>query len=149
MTCVIPVVLFHLGSTCSGGFVGVDVFFVISGYLITSLLRRHLEKGRFSLETFWCRRIRRLMPAMLLVVAVSGVLGWILFIPRDYEDFGRSVVALGLVLANVHFWKDVNHFAQSVDLKPILHTWSLATEERRKRRSRAWPPRCLASAPSR
>ena len=127
---VVPVVLFHAGvSQVSGGFVGVDIFFVISGYLITSLILGEMAEGRFSLLSFYERRIRRIFPALFLVLAVSSVLALRLFMPPDLVAFGRSLVATALFVSNMHFYGDSGYFAAALDTKPLLHTWSLAIEE--------------------
>ena len=127
---VVPVVLFHAGVTqVSGGFVGVDIFFVISGYLITSLILGEMRDGRFSLLSFYERRIRRIFPALFLVLAVSSVLALRLFMPPDLVAFGRSLVATTLFVSNIHFYWDSGYFNAPLDTKPLLHTWSLAIEE--------------------
>ena len=127
---VVPVVLFHAGvSQVSGGFVGVDIFFVISGYLITSLILGEMAEGRFSLLSFYERRIRRIFPALFLVLAVSSVLALRLFMPPDLVAFGRSLVATALFVSNMHFYADTGYFDAALDTKPLLHTWSLAIEE--------------------
>jgi len=127
---VIAVVLFHSGiGPFGGGFVGVDVFFVISGYLITSLLVRDLEDRRFSILDFYDRRIRRIFPALFAVVGASSVAAFAIFLPTDFKEFGRSVLATSLFLSNVLFWRTSDYFAESAELAPLLHTWSLAVEE--------------------
>lgn len=123
------VLLFHAELGMTGGFVGVDVFFVISGYLITRLILRDLDQGSFSLADFWTRRIRRIAPAALLVTLVSLVVGGFLMSPTDYEELGRSAIAQPLMVSNVFFWKKTGYFDGPADLKPLLHTWSLAVEE--------------------
>lgn len=127
---VVPVILFHAGfSLFSGGFVGVDVFFVISGYLITTLLLQDIERGRFSLLEFYERRIRRIFPALFLVVAFCFPAAWVLMLPEQYRDFSQSVAAVALFVSNVLFWLESGYFAGAAELKPLLHTWSLAVEE--------------------
>ncbi|MFT3718169.1 acyltransferase family protein [Pseudorhodoferax sp.] len=127
---VIPVILFHAGfSAFSGGFVGVDVFFVISGYLITSILLKENEEGRFSIATFYERRARRILPAFFLVALVCLPLAWLWLLPEDMERFSYSLVAVSLYLSNVLFWFTSGYFDISAELKPLLHTWSLAVEE--------------------
>ena len=94
---VVPVILFHAGyETFSGGFVGVDVFFVISGYLITSILVADIERGRFSLAAFYERRARRILPALILVMLVCIPFSWMWMLPDPLENFGQSVVATTL-----------------------------------------------------
>lgn len=126
---VIPVVLFHAGLGFSGGFVGVDVFFVISGYLITGLILKDLSAGKFSLAHFWERRVRRILPAMTVVVLATLLAGYFLFLPWDFEELGRSVIAQSFLGANFHFWAESGYFDGPAELKPLLHTWSLAVEE--------------------
>lgn len=108
---------------------GVDIFFVISGYLITSLILKDLEQGTFSLLIFLERRIRRIFPALAVMVLASGVVGWFLFLPEDLTKLGQSIVAQALGLSNFYFWRTTSYFGgQNLD-KPLLHTWSLAVEE--------------------
>jgi peptidoglycan/LPS O-acetylase OafA/YrhL len=126
---VLAVVLNHAGIGLSGGFAGVDVFFVISGYLIASLMLNDLDAGTFSLAHFWERRIRRIVPALSIVVGVSFVVGWFALMPQEYEMFGRSVVSLAAIRSNVFFARHIGYFAAAADEKPLLHTWSLAVEE--------------------
>ena len=126
---VLAVVLCHAGLGFSGGFVGVDVFFVISGYLITRLMLKEIDGGTFSLVDFWERRIRRILPALAVVVGSSFVAGWFLLVPTEYHAFARSVVNLALLQANVFFSHEVGYFAPAAEEKPLLHTWSLAVEE--------------------
>lgn len=126
---VLPVVLFHLGAGFSGGYVGVDVFFVISGYLITALILQRLSQGRFTLVEFWERRVRRIVPALVVVVAVTLAAGWFLLLPDDYRILGKSAVAQSLMVANFFFFKTSGYFEESAELNPLLHTWSLAVEE--------------------
>jgi peptidoglycan/LPS O-acetylase OafA/YrhL len=126
---VLAVVLYHADLGVRGGYVGVDVFFVISGYLITSLIVRDLQLGTFSLVGFWERRVRRIMPAALTVILATLVAGWFLLLPSDYEDLGYSALSQLAFSANVYFWKTTNYFAGASEEKPLLHTWSLAVEE--------------------
>jgi len=126
---VIPVVLFHAHLGTSGGFVGVDVFFVISGYLITSLLLAELKGGSLDLPAFWERRIRRIFPALAVVTLASLATGWFLLLPTDYKELGESVSSLTVFCSNVFFWLHTNYFDGAAESKPLLHTWSLAVEE--------------------
>jgi peptidoglycan/LPS O-acetylase OafA/YrhL len=128
---VVPVVMFHAGiNGFGGGFVGVDVFFVVSGYLITSLIVQNLERGDFSILSFYERRARRILPALIAVVAVSSVFALLFFLPRELADFGASVAATAAFASNILFWQESgNYFDIHSDLKPLLHTWSLAVEE--------------------
>lgn len=130
---VLPVIFFHAKLGCPGGYVGVDVFFVISGFLITSMILRDLKSGRFSLADFWERRIRRIFPALLGMVLVSLLAGGLLLLPHDYERLGKSAIAQAMLAANVFFWRDdkINggYFGPTSEERPLLHTWSLSVEE--------------------
>lgn len=127
---VIPVILFHAGfESFTGGFVGVDIFFVISGYLITSLLIKDINENQFSYADFYERRARRILPALFIVTAVTIPLAWGILIPRDLKDFFQSVIAVGTFSSNILFWQEAGYFGTSSELKPLLHTWSLAVEE--------------------
>lgn len=127
---VIPVILFHAGvKSFSGGFAGVDVFFVISGYLITSIILKEKEQGTFSLIRFYERRARRILPALFLVLAVSVPFAWFWLVPRDAKDFAQSLVGVSVYASNILFWRESGYFETAAELKPLLHTWSLAVEE--------------------
>ena len=128
---VVPVVLHHAGiAGVPGGFVGVDVFFVISGFLITKILAREILENRFSLISFYERRARRILPALFVMLAACLVVGWFLLLPGQYEDLAQSTVATLLFVSNVWFWlADGDYFGKGVELAPLLHTWSLAVEE--------------------
>ncbi|WP_210641953.1 acyltransferase family protein [Pseudomonas sp. Tri1] len=127
---VIPVVLFHFGfSTFSGGFVGVDVFFVISGFLITGILFREINAQRFSFVDFWARRARRIIPALSVVLVAALALGWLLLTAKDFSELGRAVRYQALFISNILFMRQDGYFEPASDLKPLLHTWSLAVEE--------------------
>jgi peptidoglycan/LPS O-acetylase OafA/YrhL len=127
---VLPVILFHAGfQLFSGGFVGVDVFFVISGYLITTIILSELESGRFSIIRFYERRARRLLPALFFVMLVSLPFAWLFLMPSELTSFSRSITAVSLFVSNFFFWRDGSYFETAAELKPLLHTWSLAVEE--------------------
>lgn len=127
---VLPVILFHAGfETFSGGFVGVDVFFVISGYLITTIILAELEQGKFSIVNFYERRARRILPALFLVMLVCIPFAWILLSPAELTSFSKSLIAVPLFVSNFFFWRDGGYFETAAELKPLLHTWSLAVEE--------------------
>jgi peptidoglycan/LPS O-acetylase OafA/YrhL len=127
---VLPVLLFHAGVPgLSGGFVGVDVFFVISGFLITGILHRDMEAGRYSILTFYERRARRLFPALFVVIAATAAVGAVLMMPHDLAALGRSIMATIVFASNVLFWRETGYFQVESELTPLLHTWSLAVEE--------------------
>lgn len=127
---VLPVILFHAGfKTFEGGFVGVDVFFVISGYLITTILLTELEQGKFSIVNFYERRARRILPALFFVMLVCIPFAWFWLLPSDMKDFSQSLVAVSLFASNILFWRESGYFDTAAELKPLLHTWSLAVEE--------------------
>ena len=127
---VLPVIFFHAGfETFSGGFVGVDVFFVISGYLITTIILADLDQGKFSIVNFYERRARRILPALFLVMLVCIPFAWFWLLPSDMKDFSQSLVAVSVFASNILFWRESGYFDTAAELKPFLHTWSLAVEE--------------------
>jgi peptidoglycan/LPS O-acetylase OafA/YrhL len=127
---VVPVLLFHAGfSWVRGGFVGVDVFFVISGYLITSLILAELGVGRFSIVSFYERRARRILPALFLIMLACLIPAWFWMTPQRLENFGQSLVAVSVFGNNILLAATAGYFEPAVDEKPLLHTWSLAVEE--------------------
>ena len=127
---VVPVILFHAGfELFSGGFVGVDVFFVISGYLITSLLIEDIENKRFSILNFYERRARRILPALFFVILVCIPFAWMWMMPNKMKDFSQSLIAVSLFVSNILFWRESGYFGAASEEKPLLHTWSLAVEE--------------------
>ena len=127
---VLPVILFHAGfGLFSGGYVGVDVFFVISGYLITSILLADLERGRFSILRFYERRARRILPALFVVMLACLPFAYLWMLPTQLKDFAQSLVATVFFASNILFWREDGYFAAAAELKPLLHTWSLAVEE--------------------
>ena len=127
---VIPVILFHAGFTIfSGGFVGVDIFFVISGYLITSIILAECRDGRFSIIRFYERRARRILPALTVVVLACIPFAWMWMLPDQLRDFSQSIVAVALFASNILFWRQSGYFDPVAEEKPLLHTWSLAVEE--------------------
>ena len=127
---VLPVVLFHAGLPgMSGGFVGVDVFFVISGFLITKLILLDMEGQGFSVAHFYERRIRRIFPALIAVLLFCLVIGYLIYSPQEYVRMGLSIAPVTLFFSNFYFWKSTNYFDPSADSNPLLHTWSLSVEE--------------------
>lgn len=127
---VLAVVLYHFGAPLPGGFVGVDIFFVISGFLIGGILWREYDQtGRVFLLNFYARRFRRLMPAFAVMVVVVTALAWALLLPFEFREYGKQVIAATVYLSNVLFYRDVGYFDGAAEDKPLLHTWSLAVEE--------------------
>ena len=127
---VIPVVLFHAGfQNFSGGYVGVDVFFVISGYLITSIILSELSQNKFTIANFYERRARRILPALFFMMAFCIPLAILLFVPSDLKSFGQSLISVSTFTSNFFFWQESGYFATASEFKPLLHTWSLAVEE--------------------
>jgi peptidoglycan/LPS O-acetylase OafA/YrhL len=127
---VVPVILFHAGVTWfSGGFVGVDVFFVISGYLITTIIVNELNAGSFFIAAFYERRARRILPALCVVIAscVAGAL--FLLPPADFVDFSKSIAAVAAFGSNIYFKNSGSYFQAASETRPLLHTWSLGVEE--------------------
>jgi peptidoglycan/LPS O-acetylase OafA/YrhL len=127
---VVSVMLFHANfQFFSGGFVGVDVFFVISGYLITSIILAEIEQGKFSLTNFYERRARRILPALSVVLLFCIILAWVLLSESELKTFSKSLITVPLFSSNFFFWRDGDYFETIAELKPLLHTWSLAVEE--------------------
>jgi peptidoglycan/LPS O-acetylase OafA/YrhL len=127
---VLSVIFYHFGvKTFSGGFVGVDVFFVISGFLITRLIMDAAGNGTFTFGSFYLRRARRLLPAMLFTIFVSFVLGAVLFTPTHFERLGGSALHGLLSISNFFFWNESGYFDADSAVKPLLHLWSLSVEE--------------------
>lgn len=127
---VLSVVFHHAGfPLISGGFLGVDVFFVISGYLITRIIVSDIEAGTFSLLRFYERRFRRILPAVVFVMVCTVPFAWALMVPFQFHEFNRSVVATLLFVSNIFFWRNSSYFDAESEHKPLLHTWSLSVEE--------------------
>lgn len=127
---IIPVILFHAGlARFSGGFIGVDVFFVISGYLITSGIIRDLNEGRFSLVTFYERRSRRILPALFFIMLISFVGALFILTPTHMKEFTQSMAATVMFVSNIFFYMTLGYFNTTAEFIPLLHTWSLAVEE--------------------
>jgi peptidoglycan/LPS O-acetylase OafA/YrhL len=128
---VIPVVLFHLGASwLPGGFIGVDVFFVISGFLITSIILREHAAGTFTFSGFWMRRVRRILPAMLAMLIVTSVAGYFLMFGPSWNGLGRQVLSAIGIYANFEMWQlSGDYWGPAAESAPLLHTWSLSVEE--------------------
>lgn len=127
---VLSVLLFHLGfQEIPGGFLGVDIFFVISGYVITRLIAQEIRTtGRFNVWSFYIRRARRLFPAMLTTFAICFVVGFVLLSPYNFQHFAGSLATAVGSLSNFYFWTDNGYFEISGQFRPLLHTWSLGVE---------------------
>jgi peptidoglycan/LPS O-acetylase OafA/YrhL len=127
---VLPVIMFHAGfETFSGGFVGVDVFFVISGYLITTIILAELQQEKFSIINFYERRARRILPALFLIMLSSFVFGFFLLMPDEFKNLGQSFVATSLFSNNILLGLTSGYWDLASEFKPLLHTWSLGVEE--------------------
>jgi peptidoglycan/LPS O-acetylase OafA/YrhL len=128
---VISIILFHLDVRgFSGGFVGVDVFFVISGYLITRLIKVEVSETQgFSYSRFYVRRARRLFPSLFFTLCLCFIFAFLLFGPQDFQRFGGALIGSASGLSNFYFWSESGYFDVSADTKPLLHVWSLSVEE--------------------
>jgi len=127
---VLSVIAFHIAPTrLKGGFVGVDIFFVISGFLISSIIYKELESGAFSIVEFYVRRIRRIYPALFLVLSAVSVAGWIFLLPYDFVVLGKQILGGSTFSANFVLWWQSGYFSPEAELKPLLHLWSLGVEE--------------------
>ena len=126
---VVAVVLYHFGLTgVSGGFVGVDVFFVISGFLMTGIIVSALERGSFSLWSFYLARARRIMPALIVLCAAVLLLGWFILMPKEYQPLGRHARESLLFVSNLTYLAEAGYFDTASHEKWLLHTWSLSVE---------------------
>ena len=126
---VLPVILFHANLFFPGGFIGVDVFFVISGYLITQIIERDLQAHKFSVLVFYQRRIRRIFPALFVMCAVSILIAYFLLVPEELRDFGKTLLASSAFSSNILFYRWSGYFAPDSEFAPLLHTWTLSVEE--------------------
>ena len=129
---VLPVILYHAGFTrfFAGGYVGVDIFFVISGYLITSVIEAECDNGTFSLTQFYERRCRRILPALFLILFISIPFAYYWMLPEQLNEFGQTLISILALSSNFFFWwKDDGYFSKLAELNPLVHTWSLAVEE--------------------
>jgi peptidoglycan/LPS O-acetylase OafA/YrhL len=127
---VLSIVLFHAGfKVFEGGYVGVDIFFVISGFLITTIIVQDQNSGRFSFAAFYERRARRLLPVLFVVLLVSMGFAWVWMLPGELTEFSKSLLSVLFFGSNFFFWNDSGYFSTSAEFRPLLHTWSLAVEE--------------------
>src|SRR5579871_335430 len=127
---VLAVIAFHgFPGWISGGFAGVDVFFVISGFLITAIIAEGLERQAFSFAHFYARRVLRLFPALVLVLVACGIIGWFELLPSGLVSLGRHVLGGAGFVANLVFWSEAGYFDIEAAAKPLLHLWSLGIEE--------------------
>ena len=132
---VLSVIIFHLefkvlgNSLLPGGFLGVDIFFVISGYLITSIILTEIEKGSFTFRNFYLRRAKRLLPALFIVLTTTSVASWLVLFPGEMKQYGQSLISSIFFYSNFNFWLEDPYFSGRSNLKPLLHTWSLSVEE--------------------
>ena len=127
---VLSVVAFHASpAALPGGYVGVDVFFVISGFLITSIICRSVEAGRFSFADFYARRSKRIFPALIIVLVATWLCGWVILLPGEYEQLGKHMAAGAGFVSNFALWQESGYFDNAADSKPLLHLWSLGIEE--------------------
>ena len=127
---VIPVILYHAGlSLFKGGYVGVDIFFVISGYLITNIISNEMENNSFSLIKFYERRARRILPVLIFIVLFSMILSVFFLMPSDFEQLMKTAISVVTFSSNIFFWQEASYFNISSEINPLLHTWSLAVEE--------------------
>lgn len=127
---VMPVIFYHAGMTLfSGGYVGVDIFFVISGFLITSIIVNDLDKERFTIANFYVRRVKRIFPALYFLLFTVFCLSFFSLMPSHFEGFGKSILSTVLFGSNILFWTESGYFDAQAETKPLLHTWSLGVEE--------------------
>mgnify|MGYP005994676773 CR=1 FL=1 len=128
---VLLVVLFHAKfSAIGGGFIGVDVFFVISGFLISIIISKEVRENRFTFKSFYLRRIKRLAPALIVLLLLTTIPAYLFLFSDDFEIFGRSLIHAFLTTSNFFLWTNTGgYFSPNTDLFPLLHTWSLAVEE--------------------
>jgi len=127
---VIPVILFHAGIFgFSGGYIGVDIFFVISGYLITTIILDELAQNTFSIKNFYERRAKRILPALSAVLVVTTILAYVLMPANLLKSYANSLMSVVTFTSNFHFFTTSGYFSTVSDQKPLLHTWSLAVEE--------------------
>jgi peptidoglycan/LPS O-acetylase OafA/YrhL len=125
----VAIVVLHHVRLLRGGFIGVDIFFVISGFLITRIILREIEDGSFTLTAFYRRRVRRLFPALFAMFAASSIASVLLLFPNELVEFGKALASATFFVANIFFYRGDGYFAEATDIVPLLHTWSLSVEE--------------------
>ncbi len=141
---VLAVVLYHaFPSALRGGFAGVDIFFVISGFLITSILLDELRRGSFTVAGFYARRVQRIFPALILVMLACAAFGWCALFPDEFRMLGKHIFGGAAFVSNIFLWNEVGYFDTAAETKPLLHLWSLAIEEQFYI---FWPPLLLLAA---
>src|SRR5216684_2639931 len=127
---VLSVVAFHsFPGEITGGFVGVDIFFVISGFLISGIILNGLRQGSSTFADFYGRRIKRIFPALIVVLVATLGLGYLFLFPSEFRNLGKHVLGGALFVANITLWRDTGYFDTAAELKPLLHLWSLGVEE--------------------
>lgn len=127
---VIAVILFHLDFTfISGGFIGVDIFFVISGFLITQTIQKDILANKFTIRHFYVKRIRRIIPALFVTTFVTILFSFYILPVYELKEFSMSVLSVSTFTSNIFFWRHIDYFSVAAELKPLLHTWSLGIEE--------------------
>ncbi len=127
---LLAVIFAHAGfAAFDGGYIGVDIFFVISGYLITKVILREYAEGRFSIGRFYARRVRRILPALFFVLLCTIPFAWMWLLPDAYEQFSKSLMAATLSLSNIYFLRNTGYFSPETAEVPLIHTWSLGLEE--------------------
>jgi len=127
---VLSVVIFHaFPSALRGGFIGVDIFFVISGFLISTIILSNLENNSFRFSDFYGRRVRRIFPVLLLVLIACFAFGWFAMLPNEYKQLGLHAGSGAGFVANFAFWRETGYFDAAAETKPLLHLWSLGVEE--------------------
>jgi peptidoglycan/LPS O-acetylase OafA/YrhL len=127
---ILFIMLFHSNlNYLNGGYIGVDIFFVISGYLISSKIINDIKSNQFSIFDFWERRARRILPALFFVLAFSTLIAFFVFFPSDLMNFSASLISVITLTSNIYFSKTTGYFQTTSDLIPLIHTWSLAVEE--------------------
>jgi len=127
---VLLVVIFHaFPAVLPSGFIGVDIFFVISGFLISSIILTQAQAGTFRIRDFYVRRIRRIFPAFLLVTVITLLIGWLVLFPSEYADLGTFALASAAFVANIVSYTQIDYFAPNMKTQPLIHMWSLSVEE--------------------